>query len=116
MIYTVLLSGLEKETDLWSENLAPTLEKQLSSQNPQCSDVNRYFVFMTIVEGSAARVWDIDNYYKPIIDSVRKGQLWADDSQIDGMHVVRLRSRTAARTHVSISIHEAAVQACSVGE
>src|SRR5262245_31443537 len=52
------------------------------------SAVGRFGVEITI---TTTRKGDLDNYAKLILDAAN-GVLWADDRQVDDLHVVRVRS------------------------
>ena len=91
--------------ELWSDALMPQVTKQLAEQGCCQPDDRRYHVFMEVVEGRARPAKDVDNYYKPIIDTVTKTQLaWRDDCQVDHVTVRRTISAGQAVTTVTITI------------
>ena len=92
--------------DLWSSNLGGTIQSQLREQLCNHSNNLRYRIEISVMEGVKRPAHDIDNYFKPIIDTITKSQLvWHDDEQIDEMTVRRRKDHSRITTEVNIEIH-----------
>ena len=84
MGYKLLISDLSNSKDLWSVKVTALVEEQLKSQGRTVPDTERYQMVALISQGRQKPANDIDNYIKPIVDSITYSQLaWIDDQQID---------------------------------
>ena len=90
---------------LWSSMLEPDIRKQLQNLGRNAADKLRYGISVYIFEGQMRPAKDLDNYYKPIIDTITQTQLlWFDDEQIDDLTVLRLKDTGRETTSVTFMI------------
>jgi Holliday junction resolvase RusA-like endonuclease len=88
--YVIRLEALRTSSQLWSEALLPTITDQLSRQGCTLPGAGRFSVHIEVSEGRSRPAKDVDNYYKPVIDTITYSRLlWVDDCQIDRSSVHR---------------------------
>jgi Holliday junction resolvase RusA-like endonuclease len=105
MAYRIRLSDLSDAKDMWSVGLTPIFSQQLRDQGRQTPDNKSYRVDVVIIEGRLRPKADIENYVKPVIDSLTYAQLlWTDDRQIDELHIKRSRDASKEKSEVILSI------------
>lgn len=103
--YDLVLSHLKSAVDLAPSRLVVSVEDQLRRQGRRRSNRYRYALEIAIIEGCARPASDLDNYAKPVIDSVtRSGLLWRDDSQIDELVIRRQRDGNSADSFVTVTL------------
>lgn len=107
MKYVLKLKELTNSKDLWSENTDAKFKKQLADLGRKESDSARYKVTAEIVGGMKRPAEDIDNYIKPLLDSITNtGLLWRDDDQIDELHIRRTHSPGLGYSDIELSIEQ----------
>lgn len=109
--YVINLNKLKSATDLARRKLVVFVIPQLQEQGREHSDRLRYALELAIIEGRTRPAIDLDNYAKPVIDSVTQSRLlWKDDCQIDELVIRRRRDGNASDTSVVITLR------CVIGQ
>jgi Holliday junction resolvase RusA-like endonuclease len=112
MRFKVVILGLSNKKDLFSDRTleqgvlkVPSIEAQLRSQGRMVSDSERYRVDVNISQGIQTPAYDLDNYIKPILDSITYTKLvWIDDWQIDEISIKRSIDQNKEKTDIEIFI------------
>jgi Holliday junction resolvase RusA-like endonuclease len=90
--------------------MLPLIQKALTEQGCTGPDHARYGISVDVKEGAGRPCKDVDNYYKPIIDTVTYTKLlWHDDEQVDELAVRRSKLPGQPQTEVLIDIRRLTV-------
>jgi hypothetical protein len=108
----VVMTELSKKEDLFSYRTlergvlkVPSVEAQLRGQGRMVPDSDRYRVDVNITQGIQTPAYDLDNYIKPILDSITYTKLaWIDDWQIDEISIKRNIDQNKEKTDIEIFI------------
>lgn len=87
-----------EETAAFQENIISQL-KALWDRAPFCDRAGLYLYFSQKIK----RHWDIDNRVKSIQDCLQKANIIANDSQIDVLHVERVRGARKDSTRLVLT-------------
>jgi Holliday junction resolvase RusA-like endonuclease len=112
MRFKVVMLELSNRQDLFRDRTleqgvlkVPLIETQLRSQGRTISDSERYRVVVNIIQGIQTPAYDLDNYIKPILDSITYTNLvWKDDWQIDEISIKRNIDSKKEKTDIEILI------------
>jgi len=103
--YIFVLTDLEADVNLGNENIVSRIYDQLNTCGRVGADHNRYKVAVDLIQGLQASDKDLDEYLKPLIESITKSNLfWIDDGQVDEISIKRIRNPRLDKLKIRVQI------------
>jgi hypothetical protein len=107
MEYIFVLTDLEADVNLANENIVSRIHDQLNAYGRMGPDHNRYKVAVDLIQGLPAPAKALNEYIKPVIESITKSNLfWIDNEQIDEITIRRVRNPRLDKSKIRVQIRK----------
>jgi len=107
MEYIFVLTELEPNANLGNENILSRIHDQLNRYGRMGPDHDRYKVAIDLIQGPPAPAKTLDEYIKPLIESIAKSNLfWIDDEQVDEITIKRVKNPRLDKFKIRVQIRK----------